>query len=77
MVVMLKSLKQKEALKISKEEAYLIIRAFLSNEIELSRRKMMSEERFESPSWSEYQAFQLGMLKSLDKVLNFIPDQGK
>lgn len=77
MVGMLKSLKQKEALKISKEEVYLIIRAYINAEIDLARRKMMSEERFDSPSWSEFQAFQLGMLKSLDKVLQFIPDQGK
>lgn len=77
MVSMLKSLKQKEALKISKEEAYEIIRAFLDREIELVRRKMISEERFDSPSWSEYQAYQIGMLKSFDKVLDFIPNQGK
>lgn len=74
---MLKSLKQKEALKISKEEAYEIIQRFLDDEIELIRRKMISEESFESPSWSMFQAYQLGRMKELDKLKAFIPETGK
>lgn len=77
MVGMLKSLKQKEALKISKEEAYQIIRDFLNRESDLALRDMLSKDSFTLPSWSEHQAYQLGILKALDKVLQFIPDQGK
>lgn len=74
---MLKSLKDPKALKISKEEAYLIIHEFLNREIELARREMMSKETFSSPAWSEHQAYQLGILKCLDKIQSFIPEQGK
>jgi len=36
----------------------------------------MDEENFTNPSWSEQQAFNLGLQKAFTKVLNLIPDPG-
>ena len=49
----------------------------LDDEIELIRRKMSSEESFESPSWGMFQAYQLGRMKELDRLKAFIPETGK
>jgi hypothetical protein len=73
---MLKSLKDPNNPPISKEEAYQIIHNYLDAEIRLAHRKQLDEVRFDSASWAEFQAFQLGMLKMLDKLKQFIPDQG-
>lgn len=74
---MLNSLKSKEASNISKEEALMIIKNYISKEVALIHRKMIADESFDSPAWSEKQASLLGALKLADKILNFIPDQGK
>lgn len=74
---MLKSLKDPNNPPSSKEEVYRIIHNYLDSEIKLAIRKQLDEERFNSPAWSEFQAFQLGMLKSLEKLKQFLPDQGK
>jgi len=74
---MLNSLKSKEASNISKEEALLILKNYISKEVALIHRKMIADESFDSPAWSERQAFLLGSLKLADKILDFIPDQGK
>jgi hypothetical protein len=74
---MLNSLKSKEASSISKEEALLVIKNYISKEVGLIQRKMIADEAFDSPAWSERQASLLGALKFADKILNFIPDQGK
>lgn len=68
------NLKTKEAKEYSKEEVYLIIQEYISEQIELSRRNSMSEDSFNKPSWSEYQAYQLGIQKALLKLAAFIPD---
>jgi hypothetical protein len=36
----------------------------------------MDEENFNKPSWSEFQAYQRGILKAYTKLNNVIPDQG-
>ena len=74
---MLNSLKAKEASNISKEEALLIIKNYINKEIALIHRKMVADESFDSPAWSERQASLLGSLKFANKILDFIPDQGK
>lgn len=66
-------LKIEEFKKYSKEELLLIIHEYILELNELSRRKTLDEESFEKPSWSEYQAFQLGYQKALSKLENFIP----
>jgi len=68
------NLKSKEAKEYSKEEIFLIIQEYILEQVELSRRQSMSEDSFNKPSWSEYQAFQLGVQKSLLKLASFIPD---
>jgi len=70
-----KSLKEAEANKValSKHQVYDIIRAYIQEQIELSSRKMGKEENFALPAWSEFQAFHLGTIKGLEKVLEYIP----
>jgi len=63
--------------KLTKEEVYLFLIKFLKEELAISTRNSLSEESFTLPSWSEYQAFQLGQQKALSKILKLIPDQGK
>jgi hypothetical protein len=58
------NLKSKEAKEYSKEEVFLIIQEFIREQIELSQRKTLDEDSFNKPSWSEYQAFQLGMQRA-------------
>jgi hypothetical protein len=43
-------------------------------QIELSIRKTQDETAFDRPSWSEFQAYQIGMQKAFQKVIQFIPD---
>lgn len=70
------SLKEKKLNEYSKEEIILILNEYLLEQVELSQRKTLSEDSFDKPSWSEYQAFQLGMQKAFQKVVSFLPDQG-
>lgn len=69
------SLKTEAFKKYTKEEALTIVSEYAKEQVDLSLRKMRSEERFEKPSWSEYQSFQLGMQKAFEKIIEFIPDQ--
>lgn len=69
------SLKSKEFNKYSKEEVVTILKLFIKEQLELSTRKMLDDECFNKPSWSEYQAYQLGFHKALTKINTFIPDQ--
>lgn len=71
------SLKEKPLNEYSREEIVNAISSFAKEQIELSFRKSIDEETFSKPSWSEYQAYQLGMSKAFDKVIKFLPDQGK
>ena len=68
------NLKSKEAKEYTKEEIYLIIQEYIIEQTDLSRRKTLDEDSFNKPSWSEYQAFQLGFQRALSKVASFIPD---
>ena len=70
----LKSVKAKE---LSKSEALQEIRTYLKQQISLSTRKCYDEDNFTLPSWSEFQAYQLGIQKAYTKLLNLIPDQGE
>jgi len=69
-------LKSKEAQEYSKSQVYFEIKKYLEEQIELSRRKTLDEDSFEKPSWSEYQAYQLGIQKAFTKLNLLIPDQG-
>lgn len=71
---MVNSLRTKEAEKYTKAEVLLILHTYLQEQIELSLRKSRDEEAFKQPSWSEYQAFQLGLQKAYQKVTQFLPD---
>lgn len=70
-----KSLKEAKINKkpLTTEETYDILSSFIQEQIDLVRRKQESEDSFDSPSWSEKQAYYLGMLKGFDKVLKYIP----
>lgn len=72
---MINKLKSKGNDKLSKGQVYDVIRDMLQAEKELTIRKMISDETFDSPAWAEKQAYSLGFIKSLDKLLNFIPDK--
>ena len=74
---MIKSLKSIEARSVSKEEALTCIRSYLLEQKDLAIRKILDQDQFDTPAWSEFQAYHLGMAKALDKLINFIPDQGK
>lgn len=69
-------LKSEKAKSLSKSQVLLEIKNYLEEQIELSRRKTLDEESFEKPSWSEFQAYQLGIQKAFQKLNNLIPDQG-
>ena len=69
-------LKSKTGKALSKSEAFRLIKEYLDEQVELSRRKMVDEEVFNMPSHSEYIAFQLGLQKAFLKLNNLIPDQG-
>lgn len=69
----LKKLNDKE---ITKSQAFSLLKEYLVEQIELSHRKAESEDNFSLPSWSEFQAYQLGSIKAYNKLLSIIPDQG-
>jgi len=70
-------LKSEKAKSLTKSQVLSEIQNYLDEQIDLSRRKCLDEDSFEKPSWSEYQAFQLGFQKALLKLSNLLPDQGK
>ena len=71
-------LKSDKAKKLTKDEVFREIRDYLTEQIELSRRKSIDEESFDKPSWASYQAYQLGIQKAFTKLYNLIPpDQGE
>lgn len=74
---MLKTLKGLEAKSLSKEESFEVIRNYILDQRDLALRKMLDQDTFETPAWSEFQAHQMGLIKALDKLLTFIPDKGK
>lgn len=74
---MINKLKEKDSDKLSKQEVYMFLISYLEEQISLSQRSAMNEDSFSKPSWSEYQAYQLGMQKAFSKVKEIIPDQGK
>lgn len=58
---------------ITKEELVKYIKDYLLEQKELCIRKASSEDNFEVPSWSEKQAYLLGMLKAYSKALELLP----
>ena len=73
---MIKTLKSKEYKEMSKKEVVDLLLSYLEEQRELTIREMTNNS-FELPSWSEYQAYKLGTLKTLTKVVDFLPDQGQ
>ena len=61
---------------LSKNDMHLL-REFLDEQIDLSRRKVLQEDNFTLPSWSEFQAYQLGVQKAFIKLKDQLPDQGE
>jgi len=70
-------LKSDKAKSLTKDQVFKEIKDYLTEQIELSRRKSIDEDNFSLPSWSEHQAFQLGFQKAFTKLYNLIPDQGE
>lgn len=70
-------LKSEKAKSLTKKQVFEELNKYFKEQIELSQRKSMDEDIFQSPSWSEYQAYQLGLQKAFTKVLNLIPDKGE
>lgn len=67
------SLKTEKAKEYTKEQVFEVIHQFLDEESKLVTRKMISEDSFVAPAWSEHQAYYLGMLKTIEKIVKFIP----
>lgn len=57
----------------TKEEVYSFLKLYLQDAIDQSTRKTMDEDSFTLPSWSEYQAYHLGMQKAFKKIIDLIP----
>jgi hypothetical protein len=68
------NLKTEQAKKYTKNEVILIIREYVIEQIELSRREMLDKDNFSKAGWSEHQAFQLGIQKAYSKLEAFLPD---
>lgn len=69
-------LKSEKSKSLTKSQVFFELRKYLEEQIDLSRRKCLDEATFDKPSWSEFQAYQLGMQKAFQKLFNLIPDQG-
>lgn len=70
-------LKSEKAKSLTKKQVFEELNKYFKEQIDLSQRKCMDEENFTNPSWSEQQAFNLGLQKAFTKVLNLLPDQGE
>jgi hypothetical protein len=70
-------LKSDKAKDLTKKEVLILIREYIRDQIDLSRRKQLDEENFTLPAWSEHQAYQNGFQKAFQKLYNLIPDQGE
>lgn len=70
-------LKSDKAKSLSKTEVFALLKEYITEQVDLSRRKQVDEDNFTLPAWSEHQAFQLGFQKAFQKLYNLIPDQGE
>jgi hypothetical protein len=70
-------LKSEKAKSLSKQEVLDLLKAYITDQVELSRRKCIDEENFSLPSWAEYQAYQLGFQKAFLKLQSLLPDKGE
>ena len=70
-------LKSDKAKSLTKQQVFSLLKEYISDQIDLSRRKQMDEDNFSLPAWSEHQAYQLGFQKAFSKLYNLIPDQGE
>jgi hypothetical protein len=59
---------------LTSHQVYDIIRTYIQEQVDLAQREMLSKDNFDKPSWSEFQAYQLGSIKGLIKVLDFVPN---
>lgn len=59
---------------LTSQQVYDIIRNYIQEQVDLAQREMLSKDNFDKPSWSEFQAYQLGNIKGLIKVLDFVPN---
>lgn len=73
---MLNKLKEKDSDSLTKKEIYEFLISYLEEQIATSQRVSMNEDSFTKPSWSEYQAYQMGLQKAYTKVKDLLPDQG-
>jgi len=55
-------------------QVYDIIRKYLEGQFDYSQREMLDKDGFDSPAWSERQAYLLGNMKAIQKLLDFIPN---
>lgn len=60
----------------SKEELVEYLLSYLNGQLSLYQRKSESEESFTMLAWSEYQAYNLGNIRAIKKILKLFPDQG-
>jgi hypothetical protein len=70
-------LKSEKAKSLTKQEVFDLLKEYINDQVNLSRRKSTDEESFTLPAWSEYQAYQLGFQKAFLKLQSLLPDQGE
>ena len=70
-------LKSEKAKSLTKQEVFDLLKAYIQEQVDLSRRKSVDEDNFSLPAWSEYQAYQLGFQKAFLKLQSLLPDQGE
>lgn len=57
----------------TKEEVFEFLEKWLTEQLDMSYREARSNTSFETPAWSEYQAFRLGEQKKLIQFLELLP----
>lgn len=74
-MIQVRSLKEAESLDkpLTKQDIYAIIRTYIEDQIATAQRKQLAETNFDKPAWGEFQAYQIGFIKGLQKVLETIP----
>lgn len=68
-------LKSPEYKNLTKQGVINEITSYINEQLELSRRKCLSDESFSKASWPYIQAQEMGIQKALLKMLNYLPEK--
>lgn len=68
-------LKSEEYKEYSKSDVIQIIRDYLKENRGICQKNNLDDEDFDSPSWALKQAHTNGMIKMINKLENFLPNE--